>query len=68
MIQLADGSELTPRDIARAVLEPDSVHGALLYRVFAAGLVADDVERPEPLEAILEDFQRDADRLRGALA
>ena len=61
LIQLADGSELSPRDMARAVAEPDSQKGSLLYRVFAAGTIEDDVERPESLEEILAPFQRDTE-------
>jgi hypothetical protein len=56
VIQLADGSELTPRDMAHSVNEPDSQRGLLLYRVFAVGLIKDDVEPPETLEEILSDY------------
>jgi hypothetical protein len=59
IIQLADGSELTPSNIANAVAEPDSYRGRLVYRVFAAGLIEDDVEPPETLEDILSDYRRD---------
>lgn len=60
IIQLADGSELTPRTIAIAVQDPDSERGQLMFRVFATGLIADDVEEPETLEQILADFTGDA--------
>jgi hypothetical protein len=59
LIQLADGSELSPLDMARAVEEPDSPRGALLYRVFAAGTIEDEVERPETLDEILTDYRKD---------
>ena|ERR1700760_2627931 len=56
VIQLADGSELTPRDIAHSINEPDSRRGILLYRVFAVGLIKDEIEPPETLEEILSDY------------
>jgi hypothetical protein len=61
LIQLADGSELSPLDMARAVEEPDSPRGAFLYRVFAAGTIKDEVERPETLEEILADYRNDTE-------
>lgn len=61
IIQLADGSELTPRDISAAVRGPDSRRGRLLFRVFAVALVDDGVEPSESLERMLTDFERDAD-------
>ena len=60
IIQLANGSELTPLDIALAVEEGDALRGQLLFRVFAAGLLDDGVEPPESLDEILADFERDA--------
>ena len=62
LIQLADGSELSPLDMAgRAVEEPDSPRGAFLYRVFAAGTIEDNMERPETLEEILADYRKDTE-------
>jgi len=65
LIQLADGSELSPLDMARAVQEPDSPRGAFLYRVFAAGTIEDEVERPETLEEILADYRKDTETWEG---
>ena len=59
-----DGSELTPSEMADAVAKPDSPRGQLLLRVFAAGLITDNVERPETLEEILSDYQEDTRRWR----
>ena len=61
LIRRADGSELSPLDMARAVAEPDSPRGAFLYRVFAAGTIEDNVERPETLEEILADYRKDTE-------
>jgi hypothetical protein len=60
LIQLLDGSELTPADIGRAVTDPESPHGQLLYRVFATTKIEDDRSPPEPLDEVLLDFERDA--------
>ena len=64
IIQLADGSELTPLDMAVAAAEPDSRRGRLLYRVFAAGLIEDKIEPLETLEDILLDYWRDVESWR----
>ena len=64
VVALIDGSELTPMDMARAAAEPDSPRGQHLLRVFAAGLIADDVEEPETLEQILNDYWQDTNRWR----
>jgi hypothetical protein len=61
VIQLADGSELTPRDMAAAVADPESRRGRLLYRVFAKGLIDDGIEPPETLDGILADYWRDVE-------
>ena len=62
MVGLADGSELTPQDMADAVADPDSPRGEHLFRVFAAGLIGDEVERPETLGEILDDYRKDTAR------
>jgi hypothetical protein len=59
IVGLADGSELTPLDMANAVADPDSPRGQHLFRVFAAGLIDDDVETPETLDQILDDYRLD---------
>jgi hypothetical protein len=64
VVALIDGSELTPIEMARAAEEPESPRGQHLLRVFAAGLIADDVEEPETLEQILSDYWRDTYRWR----
>jgi DNA-directed RNA polymerase specialized sigma24 family protein len=62
VIQLADGSELTPRDIGRAMVEPRSRYESTLFRVFAL------TQREEPevprisLDVALGVFARDAER------
>jgi hypothetical protein len=66
IIQLADGSELTPRDMAIAASEPESQRGRLLYRVFATALIPDEVESAETLEEILIDYRRDIEFWRTA--
>jgi hypothetical protein len=63
----ADGSELTPRDIGHAVKSPTPRKGQLIFRVFAAALVDDEVERQESLQEILRDFERDAAEWAGRL-
>src|SRR5438034_10065064 len=62
LIQFADGSEMTPRDIARALVESESPRGQMLFRVFAAGLIEDNVEPHESLGQIPADFRRDTER------
>lgn len=62
VIALIDGSELTPLDMARAAAEPDSPRGRQLLRVFAAGLIADDDEKLESLDQILDDYWQDTKR------
>ncbi|PXX06372.1 hypothetical protein [Mycolicibacterium moriokaense] len=62
VIALIDGSELTPVDMAVAAAHPDSPRGQHLLRVFAAGLIPDDDEKPETLEQILDDYLQDAKR------
>ncbi len=65
LIQLADGSELTPEDIARAAAEPDTRDGQLIGRVFSNG-IRDDREDPDrSLEEILGAYVRDTQRWRG---
>ncbi len=64
IVALMDGSELTPLEMADAVGNPNSPRGQLLLRVFAAGLIPDNVERPETLEEILSDYQEDTRRWR----
>jgi hypothetical protein len=64
IVALIDGSELTPLDMARAVDDPQSPRGQHVLRVFAAGLIDDDVEAPETLDEILEYFWKDAARWR----
>ncbi len=59
IVGLAEGSEVTPREMADAVSDPASPLGQHLFRVFAAGLIADDIERREELTEILDDFRRD---------
>ena len=67
LIQLLDGSELTPRDLAAAAREPSSERGALIFRVFAAGLIPTQLDEPQELETILAAFARDIDEWRGVL-
>jgi hypothetical protein len=62
IVGLADGSELTPQDMANAVADPNSPRGQHLFRVFATGLIADEVERPETLDEILDDYRKDTAR------
>jgi hypothetical protein len=64
VVSLIDGSELTPIDMARAAAEPNSPRGQHLMRVFAAGLIDDDFEKPETLEEILSDFWHDTRQWR----
>jgi hypothetical protein len=59
LIQLVDGSELTPADIGRAITDRESPQGQLLYRVFATTKIEDDRLPPEPLDEVLADFERD---------
>jgi hypothetical protein len=66
IVQLVDNTELTPQDMARALVDEASSRGQLLYRVFAAGLIKDSVEEPEALEEILSDFERDIERWSAA--
>jgi hypothetical protein len=68
LISLLDGSELTPRDLAAAAREPTSQRGALIYRVFAAGLIPTELDEPHDLETILAAFYRDIERWRGVVA
>jgi hypothetical protein len=67
LIQLADGSELTPRDLAEAAQEPASERGSMIYRVFACGLIPTQLDEPQDLESILAAFERDVDEWRGAV-
>lgn len=61
MLEVADGSQLTPRTIAAAARAPDSRTGALIYAMF--GLAVEDKTRgPHELEQILTVFDRDAER------
>jgi hypothetical protein len=70
LIQLGDGSELTPRDIGVAMAEPGSRIGQFLYRAFSAAQIEDELSPAEPLDEILTDFERDTrawggEQLRG---
>jgi hypothetical protein len=62
IVGLADGSEYTPMEIARALADSDDPRGSYLLRVFAAGLIPDGTGGPESLDDILADFRRDAAR------
>jgi hypothetical protein len=64
LIRLADGSELTPWDIGRAVVEPHSENGELIYRVFAYALIEDEFDRGRSLEEILQVYVRDLQEWR----
>lgn len=64
IIELADGSELTPESMALAAAEPDSRRGRLIYRLFAVGLIDDSVEPPETLGQILAGYWRDIELWR----
>lgn len=73
LIQLADGSELTPEDIARAAAEPDTRDGQMIGRVFSNGIHGDPsgihADRDDPdraLEQILGAYIRDTERWRGS--
>src|SRR5260370_29508454 len=61
IIHLADGSEVSPRDIAQAIIHPQSQLGSYLYRVLAVGLVPDEIEEPQTLEKILDAFRKDTE-------
>jgi hypothetical protein len=64
IIQLADGSEASPRDMAQAVGHPESRLGRYIFRVFAVGLIPDEIEEPETLQQMLDDFGRDIELWR----
>lgn len=59
LIQLADGSELTPAEIGQAASAMEGRYGRLIYRLFAAAMIDDKVEPFESLAEILADFERD---------
>lgn len=61
LIQVADGSELTPRDLAAAVREPASPRGRLVLRVYAVALYGDD-RREIDFEELLSVYRADAER------
>ena len=61
LIQVAYGSELTPRDLAAAAREPDSPRGRLVLRVYEVALYGD--HRAEiDFERLLDVYRADADR------
>jgi hypothetical protein len=64
LIQLADGSELTPIDLAYGAAEPDSRVGRLIQRVFSNGLREDTAEPQRSLDEILGAYRRDTERWR----
>jgi hypothetical protein len=68
LIRLADGSELTPAEISRAVRDPRSPIGALLLRVIAFGVVEDHVSAGRSVEDVLAAYRRDLDEWEGVLA
>lgn len=55
------GRTLSPREMAEAAHQPDTKMGQLVYRLFAIGIMPDEVEPPETLDQILADFRKDAD-------
>lgn len=59
VLQLGDGSELTPTDIGRAVTDSDSWIAQLFYRAFAVSQLDDPYAPAEPLDEILLDFELD---------
>jgi hypothetical protein len=61
IILLADGSEVSPRDIAQAVVHPESPLGRYFYRVFAVGLITDEIDGPQTLDQILSAFRKDTE-------
>jgi hypothetical protein len=61
LIALVEGTDLSPREIAAAVQDPESRTGRMLYRVFATALIEDEVEKPESLQEILSDFRHDTE-------
>lgn len=59
LIRVGDGSELTPRDIGRAVQDPESEAGQLIYRVFSYALIENESDAGRSLEEILDVYVRD---------
>ena len=62
LFQLADGSEVTPLDIAQLVWEPDHPIARYLFRVFALATLETPEEDGVPFDVVVETFQADADR------
>lgn len=61
LLELADGSQLTPRTMAAAAGEPRSRAGEYVLTMFELAL-ADEVRGPHELDELLVVFARDTER------
>lgn len=60
VVQLLDGSELSPLDLADLAAHPTTQRGEFLMRMFAVGLVEDQGQEEQvQLVEVLADFERD---------